>query len=78
MSKLDKSPQPPKASQAINTDDDDEKQCRVCTIQSDCFTYVDIFDKMIFKNVGVAEALEMVTSMQVCLANIMFDSNSHY
>lgn len=40
-------------------------QCRVCTIRSDCFSYYNIYEKMIFKNVGVAEALAMVTSLKV-------------
>lgn len=48
-------------------DDDGEslQRCRVCTIRSDCFTYYNIFDKMIFKNVVMAEALTMITSLDI-------------
>lgn len=54
----------------VDTNEEEEEeepceQCRVCTIRSDCFSYYNIHEKLIFKNVGVAEALTMVTSIQV-------------
>lgn len=52
---------------AIEEEEEEEQceQCRVCTIRTDCFSYYNIFEKLIFKKVGVAEALAVVTSMQV-------------
>lgn len=42
-------------------------KCRVCTISSDCFSYMNIFEKIIFKNVLVLDALVLITSLQVIL-----------
>lgn len=50
-------------------DDDDEEEstekCRVCTISSSCFSYYNIFERMIFKNVAMADALAMITSLDI-------------
>lgn len=43
-----------------------EDKCRVCTISSDCFTYFNIFEKCIVKNIFVYEALVVTTNLQVC------------
>lgn len=42
-----------------------EEKCRVCTISSDCFSYMNIFEKIIFKNVLVLDALTLITSLEV-------------
>lgn len=42
-----------------------EEKCRVCTISSDCFTYFNIFQKCIVKNILVYEALAVTTNLQV-------------
>lgn len=61
-----------------NDEEDEEEepcdQCRVCTIRSDCFSYYNINEKLIFKNIRVAEALTMVTSIQVRIGALLAGS----
>lgn len=55
------------ATEATGDDYEDEplQKCRVCTISSDCFSYYNIFDKVIFKNVLIHDALRLITNLQV-------------
>lgn len=49
-----------------SADDVDEVQkCRVCTISSECFSYYNIFEKTIFKNVLILDALTLITNLHV-------------
>lgn len=51
--------------EAVCDDEEPTYKCRVCTISSDCFSYLNIFEKIILKNVLVLDALSLITNLQV-------------